>query len=175
LIVVLAAAACSSGDDDAAAPTSTIAELLPASEVEVSRLVDAAVPVGSTLTIAGVQVTVVSVEAGNDGESDYVVASVRAENRSSDELTVPQLSIRCSNSTEEGGSLVGSTFDAGGAGALPAGSFSEGELLMLLPGDSRLGEPVPPCELPAVIQATELVTFPDAPTYSWELPANVIP
>ncbi|HRE03479.1 MAG TPA: hypothetical protein PLV68_19435, partial [Ilumatobacteraceae bacterium] len=76
---------------------------------------------------------------------------------------IPYLEIRCSNTDDTGGWLANSTIYLGDD--LPAGTFEDGEILLLFPEDGRYeGSPPPSCEPPAVIavDGTSLVLPLDA-------------
>lgn len=59
-------------------------------------------------------------------------------------MTVPSIEMHCANSNEGGGYQAGSTVTFGDA--VPPGTFQEGVVNLLLPGDSRTGATATPCE-----------------------------
>jgi hypothetical protein len=93
---------------------------------------------------------------GGDDLGPWLVTPVRVENRGSVDQSMPNMGIVCMGSTDMGGYQAGSTVKL--TDTLPAGSYREGTLNLLLPHDSRTGTPVPSCATPAYVQAIPLVT-----------------
>ena len=98
----------------------------------------------------------VPLTVGGDDLGPWLVTLVRVENRGSADQSMPNIGIVCTGSTEMGGYQAGSTISL--TTSLPAGSYREGTLNLLLPHDRRTGTPVPSCATPAYVQALPLVT-----------------
>jgi hypothetical protein len=75
---------------------------------------------------------------------------VRAENSAKDEHYTPDIDLVCAGSTEDGGWQANSTFNP--QRPLPAGSYAEGDINLIIPGDQRAGGAVPECATPAYLQ-----------------------
>jgi hypothetical protein len=93
---------------------------------------------------------------GGDDLGPWLVTPVRVENRGKADQSMPNIGIVCMGSTEVGGYQAGSTMSL--TDTLPAGSYREGSLNLLLPKDSRTGTAVPARATPAYVQAIPLVT-----------------
>jgi hypothetical protein len=93
---------------------------------------------------------------GGDDLGPWQVTPVRVENRGSADQSMPNIGIFCMGSTEVGGYQAASTVSL--TDKLPAKSYREGILNLLLPHDSRTGTSVPSCGTPAYVQAIPLVT-----------------
>lgn len=92
----------------------------------------------------GMRVRVDSPTVGGDDGGPWLTVSVRVENSDDEAAAVPDVALRCGDAEEGGGYQADSTLSLGEE--IPAGSFMEGTLNLLLPGDSRTGKPVPACE-----------------------------
>lgn len=102
---------------------------------------------------SGLRLSASKVVVGGDELGPWLIATVRIENSSDEEAAPPDGGIICSNATEPGGSQAGSTLDV--SGGLPAESFAEGTLNLLLPEDGRYGEKIQDCQGPAFLQFTK--------------------
>lgn len=182
------------GDDDATsgdevgAETSPNAEatdgdtgqdLRPADEVIAEEEASASMDgeIGEDIDLGeGLTVTVQAMRAGGDDLGPWLEVDVRAENRGEEELTNPELAIVCDGGAETGGWQADSTFDLGDE--LPAGSFHEGTVHLLLPEDGRYGEPVPECGSPAYVRispyATVVVDGQEPPAADVEIPVDIL-
>lgn len=164
------------GDDSSSSET----ELRPADEVRAEGAAGEAASIGETVSLGGVDVTITTVEADYDEVRDgqnigLVKVSVRSENRTEKELWNPEITIFCANNPEGGGWQADSTWPM--YDALPAGTFDEGLLYLVLPGDRRINfvegtESVSRCETPAVIRVSELglVSFDNEEPQSFDYP-----
>lgn len=101
-----------------------------------------------------------------DQDSTWLVIAARVENHSDQDAQPPNVGIVCAG-TKQGTPVSGSTLDL--AKVLPARTYRQGSLL-LRPGDSRTGEPVPACKPPAYVAAIPLVTANDGSTPTVRLP-----
>lgn len=122
----------------------------------------------------GLSITFDAPFVGGDDLGPWIEIATRFDNRNTDiDAQYPNVGIVCVGSTDEGGYQAGSTRLFGDP--VPAGSFLEGKLHLLLPGDGRYGEPVPPCTTPAVIRVS-LLTYSDDDTavVDFALPNAVI-
>lgn len=153
LVVVLAA--CGGGDHNGAASSNAPSEetLRPADEVlserEASKSLD--LSVGEPVDFGDdIRVTVTGMTVGGDDLGPWLAVDVRAENRGDEDASNPLLAIVCDGSDMEGGWQADSTYDLNGT--LPAGSYSEGTVHLLVPGDGRFGEARPTCDAPAVVR-----------------------
>jgi hypothetical protein len=154
------------GDDGASA-------LRPAAEVRTgeadANTVD--VLIGGEGRYGDLSFTVLSTRVGGDRGGAWLEATVRAENRASKESSTPMVFIRCAGVEEAGSWQANSTFQ--GMKALPAKTFAEGTLNLLVPGDKRVGkEPAPECRAPAYLRLAQAgVSFGTQPKLpQWRLP-----
>ncbi len=102
----------------------------------------------------GISIRVSAPAVAGDGESRWLEVTTRAEYRGkSDEVLHPQLGIVCNGSADDGSYLADSTvnfFDE-----LPPDSFTDGKVLLLVPGDDRIDGAVPKCETPAFVRVSQ--------------------
>jgi len=152
LAVLVAAAAvgliggCGGGSDDG--------QLKPADEVQSSAqaklLADVGqVKLGDAVKVAdGVTVTVTNPSVDGDDSGTWLVLDVRAENHSKEDVKLPAVGLRCGQIFNDWGSVSGGSYNMAW-GDLPAGSFADGDLRILRPGDGRYGQPVSDCATPA--------------------------
>jgi hypothetical protein len=155
-IAATVGAACSSSSSDESS-TSSRSSLRPAGEVSAEEEATEAkdVAVGETVTLdKGVTVKVTNMSVGGDDLGPWLTVGVHAENKSGESTTNPEVAIHCKGEPEAGGWQADSTYSLGDE--LPAGSFAEGSINLLLPEDSRTGEPTPACDEPATVRVTEL-------------------
>jgi hypothetical protein len=115
---------------------------------------------GTTVLVSG------AVVSGDDG-GPWLAAEVRIENPSETNIQFVDVGIVCAGNDETGGWQAGSTLDLNAG--IPAGTFDEGTVNLLLPGDGRFGEPIPDCATPAALRITPV---PD-PMTGTEVPAVV--
>lgn len=157
--LVVAAAACG-GDGSDAEP-----ELRPADEVGTEAEAAAARGgvVGGEPVDAGTgrSVAVTTMAVGGVELDPWLAVGIRVENRGED-TSNPDVAIACAGG-DTGGWQADSTFLL--YDELPADSFDEGVVHLLLPDDGY-GSPVPECEAPAVVR----VTFPDPVVRPVEFP-----
>ena len=111
---------------------------------------------GVPAAIGDLEITASDPAIGIDGSGPWLTLNVRAENRSQGDVRTPQFELRCSGSSSGGSWLETSTFKQGEP--VPAGSFNEGTISLLMPGDERLGAARESCATPATVVAT-LLTF----------------
>ena len=128
--------------------------MAPATQIEQSRADQGAatVAVGAPGQMeGGIRFTVKNLAVGGDGSGPWLVATVHVENPTGDDATVPNVGIACAGTAADklGGYQASSTIRLGDD--LPARSFRDGTLNLLLPGDSRTGVTTPPCSTPAHI------------------------
>jgi len=109
---------------------------------------------GAPTTVGDLEITASNPVVESDAGGPWLTLTVRAENRSQADSQAPQFQLRCSGSAAGGAWLPTSTFKQDES--VPAGSFHEGTLSLLLPGDERLGTPRRSCATPATVVATHL-------------------
>lgn len=131
---------------------------------------------GTIATLAGVAITASDPVANSDESGPWLTVTVHAENPTDGDLPSPFFAVHCAGVPDGGGFLASSTFSSDG---LPAKSFDDGHVDLLLPGDGRFGEPRPTCSTPAVLVAVPSnggVTFDGQPSDSlaWPIPDAVI-
>lgn len=171
VLLLIAATSCSSPTDRPA--SSPAAGLRPADRVEASRTATSAVVValgqpgkldnGIVVTISG------PAQFAGDANGRWLAVRGRVENHGTQDAQPPNIGIRCNGGVgKQGYPQAGSTLDL--AKPLPSGTFRQGSLLLLLPGDTRAGEPVPVCKPPAFIEATPLITMNDGSTPTVRVP-----
>jgi hypothetical protein len=144
LLALLVLGACGS-NGGSTSTSSDDQELRPADEV-----IDGTIGEETDLG-AGLAVTVSEMRPGGDDGGPWLEVDLRVENRGED-TSNPLVAIACSDSSEEGGWQVDSAYNL--FDELPASTFNEGTINLLLPGDGRSGEPVPTCSAPAVVRVT---------------------
>ena len=152
----LVIAACRGSDGPKAKvgdPTAS-SSLQPASEARSAardaKFANAAL--GESAEFFGIKVTVSTMAVGGDKAGPWLTIGVRAENAGATVSSNPQFAIVCAGTDKEGGWQADSTFRFGNA--LPAGSFDEGTVNLLLPEDGRYGKAVPECVTPAVVRGS---------------------
>lgn len=119
------------------------------------------------------RVRVGDTKVGGDDGGPWLEIAVRAENDGSEDQMLPEIGIVCSGNAEQGSYQADSTLLL--TDTVPAGSFKEGTLNLLLPGDSRTGEKIAPCETPVFIRATPGIYVGDEPpSFRWELPETTV-
>ncbi|HZC72762.1 MAG TPA: hypothetical protein VE442_18840 [Jatrophihabitans sp.] len=131
--------------------------------------------IGQPATLGDVTLTVKGVEAGGDASGPWMVTSLRWENHSGQDTSAPSLWLYCADTKPEdhGEYQAGSTLSD--SEPLPARSYKEGTLNLLLPGDSRTGTPVPKCASPATLRAEATAYKGDtAPSVTIPVPDEVI-
>ncbi len=122
------------------------ADLRPASEVrEAHERQNALVgSIGESVELAdGLEMTVLSItpEAGEIEGPPRWEAMLRTENKTQDELSNPEIAIRCANTDEGGSWYAHSTFDM--YASLPPGTYSEGTVVLGMPAsEDSCEEPV---------------------------------
>lgn len=142
-------AGCSSGTPQLSAPNTG---LKPAAAVAAAAANAKAIPLGSLVAVDSTsKFTVKSYKLGGNDLGPYLQTTVRGEAAGAAGHLPTDVSIICSNSTEEGGYQADSTVTL--QQAIPGGAFAEGVLNLLIPGDGRYGKPVPHCATPAVVVA----------------------
>lgn len=128
-----------SADGSAASGDTVTGELRPAGEVSEEQKRSAATVGavgGQAVEIAGVYLAVASISLesvvdGDGTDNAYRVAvQVRAENRTTDDLTAPELMVRCADG-KDGSWYADSTYPM--YGDLPSGTFAEGVLMLGVP------------------------------------------
>jgi hypothetical protein len=109
---------------------------------------------GTPVAIGDLKVTASDPVIESDESGPWLTLTVRAENRTQLDVQSPLFELRCSGSSAGGAWLTTSSFEQ--QVPVPAGSFNEGTVSLLLPGDERLGEPRPSCTTPATVVASLL-------------------
>jgi hypothetical protein len=137
--------------DDAGQPPETVGGELRSSD---AVLADEAVQgvsgqFGSPVALEGVGVTVSSPAVGTDDVGPWLEVDVRVENRRTESLSLVAVELFCAGNPEGGGWQYESTFDP--METVPSGSYSEGTMRLLLPGDDQMRGTRPTCEKPARI------------------------
>ncbi len=163
-VIVVVLNSCGGSDT---ADTSPNTALPPAESVRTEERQTGAIGVGELAdTGYGARVGVMGFAVGGDDAGPWLETDIRVE-AVEEGAAVPTMGIVCGGNTELGGWQAGSTIEQ--AAAVPTGSFDEGTVNLLLPGDGRYGEPIPACEGPAFVQIDAL----DGPL-SVEIPGDVL-
>jgi hypothetical protein len=155
LTATVAVAACGSSDDSTGSNESSSNEsgdeLRDAEDVRSEELAEGASgSIGDVIDIDGVAVLVAGVVVSGDDDGPWLSADLRIENSSDSDIQFVNVGIVCAGNDETGGWQAGSTLDLNAG--IPAGTFDEGTVNLLLPEDGRFGEEVPECAIPAVIR-----------------------
>jgi hypothetical protein len=150
-VAMIAISSCSSSDE-----TETSIASQPVDSVRSNPANGAAVTFGEPADVGDMKVTASDPVVETDESGPWLTVTIRAENRSAGDVQTPQFELRCSGSSAGGSWLGISTFIQGAP--VPSGSFSEGTISLVVPGDERLGEPRPSCAAPATVVAS-LLTF----------------
>lgn len=165
VVLVLTVAACS--DDTGGASTEPNTALAPAAEEAAEQATAEATPLGQMVdTDENSRFTITGYTVDGDEAGPWLNAQVRGEAATAAGTVPYTIAIRCASSTDTGGWLARSTVAL--SQEIPAGSFVEGTVGLLLPGDGRFGEPITPCETPAV------VIIEAENEASWAIPDDVI-
>ncbi len=151
---MIAISSCSSAGD-----TETSIAPQPADSVRPNPANGTPATFGEPADVGDMKVTASDPVVETDEAGPWLTVTVRAENRSAGDVQTPQFELRCSGSSAGGSWMTTSTFIPGAP--VPSGSFDEGTISLLMPGDERLGEPRPSCAAPATVVAT-LLTFDNA-------------
>ena len=107
---------------------------------------------GSAVELNGVSITVNPPNVSGDDDGPWLEVPVRVENRLTEAISWMVLEMYCSGNPESGSWQWESTLDL--SSSIPSGTFAEGTVNLLLPGDGRYGEPIPECIAPAHIVAS---------------------
>lgn len=107
-----------------------------------------------------------AVVEGDDG-GPWLAVDLRIESPSDSDIQFLDVGIVCAGNDETGGWQANSTLDLNAE--VPAETFDEGTVNLLLPGDGRFGEEIPECATPAAIRISPV---PD-PMTGTEVPAVV--
>lgn len=165
LLVVLVCSLAACGSDDETTTPNTA--LPPAESVREEERSEGSVALGELVdTGYGVRAGVLAFSVGGDDGGPWLVAETRVEGLD-EGGSVPNMGIVCAGGTELGGWQADSTLQL--ATDVPAGSFDEGSVHLLLPGDGRYGEPIPECAGPAFVEIDTI----DGPAVV-EVPATVL-
>ena len=156
LSVLLLVSGCASGATSSEAPSEGLrsAEEVLAEQAESASITAA---VGEVFDLEErMTVSISNIVRGGDDLGPWLVVSMRVENRGSEHATPPDISLICSGSPEEGGRLsIGERF----IDSLPADTFDEAALYLLLPGDPRegisSGRRLPECLTPAWVAVND--------------------
>lgn len=148
----LAFAACGGSDDSAASDS----ELRNAEDVRSEETAEGVQgELGSEVELGDIAVTVSNpVFSGDDG-GPWIEVEVRYENRGDTDIDWFEAGIICTGNDEVGGRQAGSTLDLNAG--LPTGTFDEGTLNLLAPGDGRFGEERPACANPASVRVSTYI------------------
>jgi len=173
LALVVALSACSSNGDSA---TTTATPTVGSQQA--AGTVGPRATFGAPTAVGDLEITASNPVIESDAKGPWLSVTVRAENRSQVDSPSPQFQLRCSGSAAGGAWLPTSTFKQDES--VPAGSFHEGTLQLVLPGDDRVGSPRPSCTAPATMVATHL-TFdtagagaPVQKRVTWDLPDELV-
>ena len=157
VVALVALSACSSsGESDgsiAPSPGDSVDSVRP------NPLNGTAATFGQAEPIGDLQVTTSDPTIGTDDGGPWLSVTVRAENHSAGDVQTPQFELRCAGSNAGGSWRETSTFLPGSP--VTSGSFAQGSVDLLLPGDDRNAQPRAACKIPATVVATLLV-FDDA-------------
>lgn len=146
-LLAAALAACSSN--------STPEPLQPADSIRAAEAASGSIgELGAPAKLENVSVTVTNPTVGGDESGPWLTITVHLENTTEEDQGLMSFAIYCSGNPESGGWQVGSTLEP--TAGLPARSFDDGTLNLLLPGDSRTGKPRPTCATPAHLVAEGL-------------------
>jgi hypothetical protein len=107
---------------------------------------------GTTISMMGVAITMMSVDAYTQNPSGFprLVVAMRTENTTDRALRNPQAELQCDEGPDGGDWYTGSTWEADGI--LPAGNVNEGQLYLGFPAkQGASGYPVPTCTNPQIV------------------------
>jgi hypothetical protein len=169
-IAVWAGSACG-GDDSSSDP----GELRPAESVRSEEaMAGEHHEMGSGTEVGDATITLSNPAVDGDDFGPWLEVTVRIENHSDETLAPFEFGILCSGSDEEGGAQAEGTLPW--AAEIPAGTFDEGTVHLLLPSDGRYGEPRPDCVTPAVIEVEQTGVFvgDEQPVALWALDDELI-
>ena len=154
---------------EAATPT-----LADAEDVRAGALAGEPVPMGSEATDGHVIAVVSNPQTDGDDLGPWLEVDVRIENPTDEDVQYFNAGIICAGNDEMGGTVQGGTIDS--SAGIPAGTFEEGTLLVLLPGDGRYGEATPLCETPAAVRIEVIGDDGMTPeqAVSWTIPEDLI-
>ncbi len=162
--VLLTLGACGGDDSGGAADTSPAAtdtsagELRPAEDVRADEAMSGERhAMGDTVEFGGASITLSAPVVGGDDFGPWLEVTFRAENAGDEPVAPFEVSMLCTGNTEEGGTQMGGTYPWNAE--LPAQSFDEGTVHILLPGDGRFGEPRQECISPAVVKVDQVGAF----------------
>jgi hypothetical protein len=148
-------------------------ELRPAEEARAERAVEGEQGAfGEPVDVGDVSITLSDPVVGGDQGGPWLQVVVRVENRSDKAVGFVDAHIYCAGNDEGGGWLAGSTFDL--LAGIPPETFDDGDLLLLLPGDGRYGEPRPDCSTPAHIVVTPTFDFISDGSAVWKIPDSLV-
>lgn len=148
LALPLLLAAC--GSDDGDEPLRNAGDVR--EEERAESAIDA--EIGEQFEFEGMDVEIIAVAPGGDDSGAWLEVEVRVENSTDDELAIPEFDLKCAGDPEGGGWQADSTFPM--YEPLPAKSYEEGVLNLIVPGQPRTGEPNTPCATPAFIEVAPL-------------------
>ena len=138
----------------ATAAATTTGALRPANEVRAEEQTAKArrATIGEPTQMGKLTVNVKSMTADRSGSDIWLRVALRFENATSGPLDAPSLAIYCAGNPEGGSWVVNSTVSMNAT--IPAGSFDEGDLNLLVPGNNLVStETTPSCQGPAVVRA----------------------
>jgi hypothetical protein len=166
-----ASAAAVTATTGGATVTPTLAD---AEEVRSDELAGEPAEMGAETTDGHVIAVASNPRVGGDDAGPWMEIDLRIENSTDEAVQFYNTGIVCSGNDEVSGTVIGGTLD--GIGGLPPQSFDEGSQFVLLPGDGRYGEPIPPCQAPAVLRIEVIGEdgfVPDV-ALTWAIPDEII-
>ena len=145
IVAAVVLVACSNSDDssDVSQPTESIG----ANEAAA----DERATFGQAAGMGELQVTASNPVADSDPDGPFLTMTVHAENSTNQEQQAPLFELHCAGSPAAGAWLNGTTYVQ--QGPVAAGSFAEGTVSLLVPGDDHQGGPRPACATPATVVA----------------------
>jgi|GEM_PF-6774606 len=125
--------------------------LQPADSVRAAAAVEGQpATIGQPATLDKLKINMSKLDVGGDESGPWLTATVHVENAGSEAISV-SFEIHCTGKPDAGGWQASSTYTNGDA--IPPGTFDDGTINLLLPGDSRTGAPRPKCAMPAKLVA----------------------
>ena len=123
---------------------------------------------GKPATIGKLSITVTTPIVGGDQSGPWLTITVHVENASSETVSVP-FELHCDANPDGGGRQAQSTYTNGDA--IPAGTFHDGTVNLLMPSDGRTGKPRLSCAIPAKLVATLIGSD---QRFVWDIPDGLV-
>jgi len=156
LIVVAACGEGGANDASVSVDTGSVdsAALQPAEDVRSNVATAESQPMGSSIDINDYRAIVESPAVDSDEESPFLSVTVRIDNPSDEAIQFANIGLRCHDANEDGGplSVPAELSPLDSTAGIPPSSFDEGLVYLLLPGEGRYDDTIPPdCKTPAFV------------------------